>query len=689
MRFWLACSLVLCSRLAFGAWHLNPAGATAVDAQISVVGSQFEYLKALVYLSNNTHHAFFGFRDPLVSTHPHQIWDVNLTDGTSRLINSTIGYPTQRGVGLLSPGGGTNIMLFSSGSPDVEILTYDPVSFETNHYTFTSPERSFGSACLGPDGKLYIGTYYRGKMYSYDPFTKTVKSDWGALDPDIVIAPPVGSRSNEWTSVYTIAVMTNWVFGAMQSTGSDPNWWYLTATRLSDTNHTVIWKDDGKTNNTTFRVYRNVDWTSCYLHQITNGVDKWWQLTNDVPVLLASPPTYYTFGNDVNDEPTTWASTGAGGATWNVEILPDTYSVQGSVAYAAMRYKLTSEGEYRPTIVQNSGWIGAPVNIIGLKPWAGGKMLWMSAKYGPLGFLTPNVLTETPGIYKYISGYDLLVHSPTEVYLAGYYQATMKWDPTQPWSIEPFLGDYTSSSINPHTVYNGMGIDHYFLTEGSGKLFIGVSHTRTSQGGELGWYNLSNGTKGSNRLDLVSSWFECNDVKAALSGTKIVYLGQTNVFVFDAVAFTIDSNFIVMGNQRLDKCVEYEPGKMFVIGGEYGTNMCAFTTTGSLIWSNNLPIAPWGGNNDPFEGSYYHKMELAPDNHVWVCGDDKLYRIDPTTGSYTNVMNVANNYNVTWKNGDAYLYGDPVIHRVPNLLLSDRTKTVRGAKHVGTLRTAP
>jgi len=651
----------LCYQTAVGAsWQLNPSP-TMTNAGIDIKVEYQEYLNTFYRLSDGTPHVIIGFSGAMC-----QFWDVNLSNGVSRVLTVTnvnqsfVPDPSVGGLpGTCALTSSNTLVITTTAHLGASVYVYNPVSGALTRVGQNTGSSIPGacdeeeySTCVDPNGVVFMGTFGHAMVDSYNP-SNGVFTSWGQLDTNLT---GVGNYA------YSVSANRNYIYGAIRDGYS----WYLGIMERANTNKTLLWKG-------TSTLVGVSDGTngSIYVEQITNGAAVWWMFTNTVPVLVTNfswtmlKSDYYK-GNvdrDVNN----WGTHEG----WDIESTYDLSSASGSIPSASMVWKPHS-GTNWTTIVETNHWLTTAGSVDILQPWYDGSLFWVTHAYGPVGTFIPGGLTTILGPYKGTSVRDVLQVSPNEVYLAGYFEQTLRWNPSQPWTRTPLLPDYTSTNYNPYTCISVPGIYQIFLVRGSnGKIFCATRYDRDSVSGQLDWYDPTNGTVGYEHTTFASNADGPNDLKPAEHSTKLVWASYGgNIFIWDAATFTQVTNFTVLGGQPIKKLVEYQNGKMFGISG---SNLVAFTTTGTQLYSNHLPATVWGTAQS--DASDYQRLTLGPDNYVWVLVNiptvsTSLYRINPVDGTYTNLLTFsAGPDKIVFNGGDAYLYGSTKIYRIPNLLV--------------------
>lgn len=605
------------------------------------------YLHAFYTLSDGTPHVILGFNGLYA-----QAWDVNLSNSVSRVFSMTNDPPGLSGQPLIPVvvTYSNTVLVQASANYFGGMWEFDPVAL-TSTRICTNTDKQCVSICRATDGVIFMGTFGTARVDAWNPANRAFWS-YGFADTNLA---GVGNYA------YYITANSSYVYCVVR--GGTPDW-YLSIIDRSTTNKTLVWND---LTTTSLTLSEGLDGKS-YAQVTTNGVVGYFILTNGTPVALSSAafqaiPKYDAYYDEpgVDRDMDNWdTQTG-----WQFDIDATAYSVQGSIPTASMRWKRTNDMTWL-SVTETNNWLPVDASFDLIQPRLGtSELLWLTHGYGPVGSFTPGGTASVLGPYKAQSSRDLLQVSTSEAYIAGYHLNTLRWNPSSSWTLTPSTADFAASTNNPYRNDETGGKYHSMLVRGSdGRIFNASRWGRNGVGGSLGWYNPTTGALGTERNSFTNEWDSPTDLKGAINNSKIVWSSWgSNIFVFDATTFTKDTNFTLMNNSSIQKIVEYQIGKMFGISG---SNTLGFTTTGTLLYSNNLPAAPY--NITP-ETTDYERITLGPDGYVWQTAGGYLYRINPMDGTYVQVKQTTNNYKVTFTgDGSAYLYGGATVWKLSNLL---------------------
>jgi hypothetical protein len=157
---------------------------------------------------------------------------------------------------------------------------------------------------------------------------------------------------------------------------------------------------------------------------------------------------------------------------------------------------------------------------------------------------------------------------------------------------------------------------------------------------------------------------DVRDLKPALGASKLVYVSnKEKLFVFDVKTKQVERTVVpIPGIGALDKVTEVAPGIIF--GAASNRIYKVDIRTGALLYTNTLPGLAFGGSAFP---AYDRRLALGPDGNVWMFISNSLYRIEPTDGSLTKILD-AQAGNLLFHGGDIYVYRGPNLFRIKHVL---------------------
>jgi hypothetical protein len=627
---------------------------------------------ALFQLSNDTH--FICDYIGNYGSTPLQILDVDLTQDTARLTNGVVGR--NNGTWTLYPNG--KIYLASSEANGTGyFMSYDPVVGTTRQIAQTTGYWS-QTADIGDDSWIYIGEFPCAYVDRYNPNTDTFQS-LGNMESE--------TNTDYGSYAYNLAADTRYLYVTV---GESP--WFLVVYDTQTTSRTRYWATNGDSGagiergtNGLWYYYRGIP-TPTY-HVV------WYQLTNGAPVLLSNAPSGLLIENVQRGNMVKGVGNGYL-LGYNVHLdyaLPSSGNPSATIGYQTVGVT-----NWQSVTISN-GFILNPLTVLRLYPWDNTRLLGFGFTYGPIftwginSHQTTTLGSPRCDVYDIICGHG---SPPSVAYFSGYATIVERYDPSRPWTLVPSTTNYFASNINPYQVL-AIGKHNLFSTFGAdGMVYVAAEHERNSVGGELGWYDPVTGTNGSLRTPFTNAVDAPSDLKPALGGTKLVYVGQTtNLWIFDVATKSIQQIIPISlpGVSSLDKVVEVAPGVMFGDAGNMMTNPASAIsantifavniTNGSILYTNTLPN---GGTAFVLYEKYYnHRLVLGPDGYIWLpitstnihnqFTEYYICRINPTNGSSTNLIDMGyyafSPPDLMFNGGDLYLYGSTNLCRIQGALI--------------------
>ncbi|MDW8129034.1 MAG: hypothetical protein RMI94_00675 [Bryobacterales bacterium] len=563
-------------------------------------------------------------------TERFQGMDVNLDTGGSRLVDLAPGGPGPNGAILHSNGK----LYIGSG----HLTEYDPDTGEVRLVARLAESTQY--AIEGDDGAVYLGECVRGYVERYDPATG-VFENFGIMDDP---GPPY------YRYAYTLGADRRYVYVAM---GQMP--WYLVVYDRQTRRQRVYWKDAGASY---VGVSRGTG--GAWFAQGPGGA--WHRLTDGEPVPLArgERPQLDPYPRGLVADITGAVARKEFGYDVDLsEVTPDT----ATGGLAIVRWRRPGEAEWRTAWARPR--MSAEV-VHRLYRFSESELLAIPFGYGPL-VLYDTVTGRVRGLGRTQRSLYAALPVEGEWFLAGYPAATLRWDPSKPWTLTYSTPNPSDPRVNPYML-PGFHKYHYYLARGAdGFVYVGVHHERDSVGGQLGWYDPLTGARGSLREPFEK--FDVRDLIAADGGRKLVYSAialepelEGRLFVYDVASRRIEREIVpVAGLSATDKLVEVEPG---VVLGILGTRFFRCDVrTGEVHWVQDL-----GGQAFDDMRSYNRRPILGPDGWVWLYVGRTICRIEPRTGVIERILDAPPARNLLFMDGDLYLYGTTSLARIRGLL---------------------
>jgi hypothetical protein len=601
-------------------------------------------------LNGDTH--FVAFYEANYGTTNFQIYDVNMTQGTAVLTTSaSLGRLGTNGTVLYSNG---KIYISSGEANGLSYFSeYNPTTHAVRQIAQTTGSDPGQYDEIGDDGWIYIGGYPNAFVDRYNPNT------------DVYERLNTGTALSSYA--YTLGADTRYVYIGV---GESP--WYL-AIYDTQTQNTTLYYDTANDSLGTVWHGTNGNWYYQRYNSTPTYQTYWYQLINGVPVALPqytinNPPPFLLSqakrGNVVSGT--------TNGSLVGYEVNLDNALPDSSNNNATINYRTVGAPTWQSVTV--GGFQLAPTGIHRLFPWDSTHLLSFASFYGPVFTVNKSSIQASILGYPQFNLYDFVASNGIS-YFSGYTAGQLHYDPSNPWTLSASTPNKFNTSVNPYQTGVAIGKHEYYEALGSdGYIYVGALHERDSVGGEVGWYNPSNGTTGSLRAPFVND--DISDLKPALSGTKLVYASKgQNLFVIDTATKSVERTIVPLPGTNMNKVVEVAPGIMF--GATGNTIFEVNIADGSLIYSKTLIDAAFmeSGRSDD------HRLVRGPDGYIWMFrwyrngqgfNVSSLYRINPADGSYTTI--ITNTYytygenNVMFDGGDMYWYGGTHLYRIAGIL---------------------
>jgi hypothetical protein len=567
---------------------------------------------------------------------PFQLVDVDLEAGDAAVVDAAPGRA-----------GPNATLLHSSGK--VYIGTYDPgwlLEFDPRTHSVRTVGRlaDKGAQFLieGDDGAIYIGEATKGYVERYDPGTGALQS-LGIIDDP---GPPY------YRYAYTVGADGRYVYVGV---GQAP--WYLVVYDRSAGVQKVFWRD---LRSRTVTVIKGKD-GAWYAKRCGSAEDdaacSWFRLEHGEPTPCPPIANGATLPRGNVLEPAQAPSAFG----YEIDLSKATPST-ATAHRATLRWRRAGEPSWRQTTVVVRT---QPRVVKRLYPYSSSQLLALAEYYGPVVAYDPysraSVILGDPQA----SLYDALLAGGVW-YLAGYPAATLRYDPSRPWTLTASTSNRHDRSVNPYMLAGVQKYDYYLARGADGDIYVGVHHERDSSGGELVWYDTATDVRESVREPFEQ--FDVAGLAAVQGGAKIVYSStalapatDAKLFVFDVATKRIEREIVPLpGTRSLDKIVEVARG---VVLGIADTRVYAVRTgTGEILYAREL-----GG--EPFRGvsKVDRRLVVGPDGYVWLPIDSVICRIDPANGSVEYVLDGVPARGLLFFRNDLYLYGDTSLRRVRGL----------------------
>ena len=255
------------------------------------------------------------------------------------------------------------------------------------------------------------------------------------------------------------------------------------------------------------------------------------------------------------------------------------------------------------------------------------------------------------------SPYTAVRHASGEIYVGGYSNRLMRYDPSRPWTLTSSNATPRSPSDktkpNPYFIrMAGENIYHYRFGldyDHKGIVWIGGNTTRGNPDhGNVMWYNPADGTAGYIFPGWQATGTKFSNLCASNGRTLICVSDNVGkIWIIDAATRKVAPAPIVPvpGQATKTYMIEAEPGIVlgivFAPGPAYKIIRFKPATKEVLTLKNlGVPGTPFGFGDNQYSRMNY-KLEMGPDGYVWMFVGNTLYRVDPANGNFTKVMDAA------------------------------------------------
>lgn len=630
---------------------------------------------------------YFGLFDSATGGLNLQIFDVNITTGVSRVVDT--GKAGRGSSGVVSSH--DHNLYFNAGDP-CYFYRYVPA---TGVVTQLSDESWSEVACgehasdkviqtrtEGASGKLFFGTAVRGTVFQYDTNTGTF-TDYG------VISAPAGNPTCTspacYRYVYTLEADANYVYAGMRDAST--NDWWLTIITIADGTQTDCFKASPATDGGVKR--KSSDNSLVYLHGTT-----WYTMPTDgtCPVSTISAQTVYPYYYIVGAQGTNHAvlttyGMGDSDIYFDVDVDLTDINVDTSTAgVATIKYRTPAgSGEYSTA----TGTLTMRDAAIKLAKQAGSS----DDLFVVGGSYKPNVLrsiatneTDTIGTTTQ-STYGLAWDATSAAwYMAGYSSTFYRYTSANAWTVTPgntITACSSGTPTNPCSA-NGSNLKYpYYVFVGSDGLIYSVDYDERSgaTGGGIKWYNPTTHAVGAYRAGPPS--LECFTPHGAAlldSGATIAYSGNAKtdvgagcaetegkIFLFDVATKAITDTLTPIEDAADPGTLTALPnGHLMGVVNDYPTS-ADYTiysidpATDTVDWSITGEATVGSGTTGA--------PAVGPDGYVYLYIGNNLTRLHPLTGAtetaYADSTAHGGMSLVTGPFGSAmYLWGSTHLYRI-------------------------
>ncbi len=252
-----------------------------------------------------------------------------------------------------------------------------------------------------------------------------------------------------------------------------------------------------------------------------------------------------------------------------------------------------------------------------------------------------------------LSPYAAMRHPSGEIYIGGYSNRVLRYDPTQPWSLTSATATPTVPSdpkrANPYPIKMPTPLLHYrhgLDYDADGVVWIGGNTTRDNPDyGNVMWYKPGDGTSGY----LFPGWQKAGtkfaNLCAASRRSRICVSDNLgNIWIINASTKTVDPTPIVpVAGGSKTYMIEVKNDLVFgIVISASGNKVIRFRpSTKEVLTIKDLEVSgtPFGFGDNQYSRMKY-KLEMGPDGYVWMFVGDSLYRVDPNICGFTKVMDI-------------------------------------------------
>ena len=498
---------------------------------------------------------------------------------------------------------------------------------------------------IGDDNRVYCGT--RGyHVYSYDP---GVGMPGGWKDYGVVLAANDPTKEN-----VPLAADKNYVYCGVQKSNGN---WTLVISPTSGSPHFSEWQfgNAGDTNITISKELNTSKWI--LTRTLANGSTKVYYLQNGTytdtgksfiqdewncsraPNYCATADTesnYYLFADTYSWEPD----------------LTDLFPIKSIHEYSTIRYRKQGTQTWSESTVNFNGpWV--PQMVQCLAPQPDQSDFAATANYNASVCLDPNTFSPAYLGANCASPYKSMLHPSGEIYIGGYPDRVLRYNPLLPWTLNstnatPRLPS-DATKPNPYfikmtpgnTLHYRHGLDYDF----NGNVWIGGNTTRNNPDyGDVMCYNPDDGSVTYVFPGWKSAGITFRNLCAADSRKRIcVSDNNGHIWIVDAATKTVDPSPItpISGGGSKTYMVEVENDVVFgIVISDSGNKVIRFKpSTKQILTLQNLGVSgtPFGFADSQYARMNY-KLEKGPDGYVWMFVGDTLYRVNPTTCAFSKVV---------------------------------------------------
>ena len=251
------------------------------------------------------------------------------------------------------------------------------------------------------------------------------------------------------------------------------------------------------------------------------------------------------------------------------------------------------------------------------------------------------------------SPYEAIRHPSGDIYVCGYANKVMRYNPLLPWTLSSASSTprLPSDRTKPNPYFIKMSGDLYHYRQwmdydANGIVWVGGNTTRGNPDyGNVMWYNPHDGSVGY----LFPGWKIKGTLFRNLCAANhrkrlCVSDNAGNIWIIDADRKKVDPAPIVPlpGVRSKTYMVEARDDQVFgiVFGSDSVYKVIKFKpSTKQVLYLQDVPVPgiPFGFGDNKYDRMNY-KLELGPDGYIWMFVGNTLYQVDPDTCAFNKVV---------------------------------------------------
>jgi hypothetical protein len=330
--------------------------------------------------------------------------------------------------------------------------------------------------------------------------------------------------------------------------------------------------------------------------------------------------------------------------------MTDFFPIKVVHEVTTIKYRATGSPTWLESTLPFTGpWLPQPIKCLALK--TGNTVFAVSAAYNACANLD-----YLAGLTTYLGGnnhspYSALNHPSGDIYVGGYANRVLRYNPKLRWSM---TSAKSSSKVpsdmnkpNPYFIQMPAPLLHYrhgLAHDANRLVWIGGNTTRQSPGyGNVMWYNPRDGSAGYMFPGWAATGTMFRNLCAANNGARICVSDNAgNIWIINAATKTVDPVPIipVAGSKTYMIGVANDIVFGIVIAPGPTYKVIRFSLSNKQILTLQdlgVPGTPFGFGDNQYSRMNY-KLEKGPDGYIWMFVGNALYRVDPTTCVFNKIL---------------------------------------------------